>query len=162
MIKKAVLYIAAALVGIMSAYLLSGIFMLTEMTGDGMEPSIENGSDLIINKIAYRKAKPQTGDVVALKNHVYGEDGEGSILVRRVVGSEGDSIEIKDDMVYLNNSPYTEHMQEAVHLDDMKKIVLKKDEMFVLADNRKADLDSRDEAVGIADIKECIGRVCFE
>lgn len=161
MIKKAVLYSVSAAAGIICAYLISGIFMITEMTGNGMEPSIERGSRLMINKTAYRTSEPETGDVVAIENRVYGEDGEGSVLIRRTVGSEGDSIEIKDDMLYLNGNPYTEYMTEAVHMDDMDKTVLDKDEIFVLADNRKASLDSRDEAVGIVDMKDCIGKVCF-
>lgn len=161
MIRKAVLYSAAAVAGILCAYLLSGIFMLAEMTGNGMEPSIEKGSCVLINKTAYDTSVPETGDVVALENRVYGEDGEGSILIRRVVGSRGDSIEIKDDMLYLNGSPYTEYMSEAVSMDDMDKMVLDENEIFVLADNRKASLDSRDEAVGIVDTEECIGRICF-
>ena len=82
-------------------------------------------------------------------------------MIRRVVGSRGDSIEIKDDMLYLNGSPYTEYMSEAVSMDDMDKMVLDENEIFVLADNRKASLDSRDEAVGIVDTEECIGRICF-
>ena len=67
MIRKAVLYSAAAVAGILCAYLLSGIFMLAEMTGNGMEPSIERGSCVLINKTAYDTSVPETGDVVAVK-----------------------------------------------------------------------------------------------
>ena len=40
-------------------------------------------------------------------------------------------------------------------------MTLGKDEIFVLSDDRSASMDSRNEAIGIIDIGECIGKVCF-
>ena len=43
----------------------------------------------------------------------------------------------------------------------VKKTTLGKNVIFVLSDDRRASMDSRNEAVGIVDSRECIGKVCF-
>lgn len=165
MLKKIVLYLLAALAGIGSAFALSAVFTVTAVMGSGMEGSADNGSHVLINRLAYGadgEEKPQVGDVVAFRSDVFGEEGEGSILVRRVAGSFGDVVEIKDNIFYLNGKPYEEHMYEAAAMEPLKKTRLGQYEIFVLSDNRRSGMDSRNEAVGIIDSRECIGRVCFQ
>lgn len=165
MFKKFVLYMMAAVLGVAAAFACSGIFTITEVMGSGMEGSIESGSSVLINKLAYGidvDGKPEVGDVVAFNCDVYGEDGEGSVLVRRVAASFGDVVEIKDNIFYLNGKPYDDYMSEAAHMEPMEKRTLKEHEIFVLNDNRKSSMDSRNEAIGIIDSRECIGKVCFK
>ncbi|MDO4486273.1 MAG: signal peptidase I [Bacillota bacterium] len=164
MIRRIMLYVCAAVLGIMCAAASSCAFTTAEVAGNGMEPAISSGSRVLINKLAYRKsgAVPETGNLIAFYSDVYSEEGEGRILVRRVAGASGDTVEIKDDIFYLNGSPYTEFMSEAAHMDDLEKITLGDDEIFVLSDNRKSAMDSRNEAIGILAVQDCIGKVCFE
>lgn len=164
MYKRFALYVVSAVLGVVAAVALSAVFTITTVTGSGMEPAMEDGSKVLINKLAYygtNAAVPQVGSVVAFKSAVYGEEGEGSILVRRVAASAGDVIEIKDNVFYLNGKPYEEYMNEAVHMEDMDEVKLGNHEIFVLSDNRKSSMDSRNEAIGILDIRDCIGKVCF-
>ena len=124
MLKKIVLYLLAALAGIGSAFALSAVFTVTAVMGSGMEGTADNGSHVLINRLAYGadgEEKPQVGDVVAFRSDVFGEEGEGSILVRRVAGSFGDVVEIKDNIFYLNGKPYEEHMYEAAAMEPLKK-----------------------------------------
>ena len=165
MFKRFVLYLISAAAGVAAAWVLSGVFAFTTVTGSGMEGSIDDGSVVLINRLAYgtdHSEKPEVGDVVAFGSDVYGEEGEGSILVRRVAGSFGDAVEIKDNIFYLNGKPYDEYMSEAAHMEPMRRTVLGRNEIFVLGDNRRSSMDSRNEAIGIIDSRECIGRVCFE
>lgn len=162
MIKRVFLYFISAAVGIMCAVIFSGVFLVTGVSGNGMEPTLENGDRILINKLAYADDMPENGDIVAVRNHVYGEEGEGSVLVRRVAGREGDSIEIKNNMFYLNGKPYTEHMKEPVHMEDMDRLRLKNNRIFIFSDNRKSSMDSRNEAIGTVDMRDCIGKVCFK
>ena len=164
MVRKMVLYLTAALMGMLAAVALSAVFTVTSVTGSGMEPAVKNKENTRINKLAYKSLtseKPQVGDVVAFGSDVHGEEGEGSVLVRRVAGGPGDKVEIKDDIFYLNDKPYEKHMVEAVHMEPMGEVTLGKDEIFVLSDDRSSSMDSRNEAIGIIDIGECIGKVCF-
>lgn len=174
MCKRILLYGTAAALGVFAALVFTSVFTVMTVRGSGMEPAFEDGDKILINKLAYasfdvknadsdaKSALLQTGDVVAFRSDVYGEEGEGSVLVRRVAGKSGDTVEIKDDIFYLNSKPYDKYMKEPVAMDDMQKITLKKDEIFVLSDNRKSSMDSRNEAIGVLKIDDCIGKVCFE
>lgn len=165
MYKRLFLYAAAAALGVAAALAVSCVFAIATVTGSSMEPAIKNASVVLINQLAYeleRSDAPAVGSVVAFKSDVYGEEGEGHILVRRVAGAPGDVVEIRNDIFYLNKKPYQEYMTEAVHMEDMGPVRLGENEIFVLSDNRKFSMDSRNEAIGVLDISECVGKVCFE
>lgn len=158
MYKRAIIYGAAAIFGIAAAVALTAVFTVMTVKGTGMEPNLEDGQIVLINKL---DDIPETGNVVAFRSEVYGEEGEGSVLVRRVAGKSGDVVEIKDNVFYLNDKPYDEYMKEPVHMEDMDKIRLGNDEFFVLSDNRKSSMDSRNEAIGVLDSDDIVGKVCF-
>lgn len=161
MYKKMLMYAVTALAGIAAAMAVSAVFTVMTITGSGMEPALKDGTKVLINKLAYAKGTeiPSVGDIIAFRNDVYSEEGEGSIIVRRVAGSAGDTVEIKDNIFYLNGKPYDEYMKEPVHMEDMAKIRLRTGELFVLSDNRKSTMDSRNEAIGVLKIEDCIGKV---
>lgn len=165
MYKRFALYVAAAILGVVCAAAVSAVFTITAVSGSGMEPAIANGSKVLVNKLAYHgkdAAVPEIGSVVAFRSAVYGEEGEGSILVRRVAARQGDVVSIKDNVFYRNGKPYEEYMDEAVHMEPMDAVKLGNYEIFVLSDNRKSSMDSRNEAIGILDVRDCIGKVCFQ
>lgn len=163
--RKILLYGLAAVLGSTAAVGLSAVFMVTEVEGCAMEPAIKEESTVLVNKLAFcteDAASPEVGSIVAFHCDVHSEEGEGSVLVRRVAASSGDTVEIKDDVFYLNGEPYVEYMNEPAAMEDMPIRTMGKHEIFVLSDNRKSSMDSRDEAVGILDFRECIGQVCFK
>lgn len=170
MYKRIILYGTAAVLGVLSAIAVTAVFTVMTVRGSGMEPAIYDGDKVLINKLAYAKSAvgespgevPSVGDLVAFRSSVYGEEGEGSILVRRVAGVSGDKVEIIDDIFYLNNKPYNEYMKEPVSMDDMGKVSLGKDEIFVLSDNRTSSMDSRNKAIGVLKIDDCIGKVTLK
>lgn len=159
MYRRICFYSGVALIGIVVAILTAAVFMVMTVRGSGMEPAINDGDKVLINKLADTST---VGDVVAFRSNVYGEEGEGSILIRRIAGSNGDTVEIKDNIFYLNGKPYDKYMKEPAAMDNMKKIHLNNDEIFVLSDNRKSSMDSRNEAIGVLKSSDCIGKVCFE
>lgn len=170
MYKKVFLYGATAVLGILAALAVTAVFTVMTVRGSGMEPVLYDGDKVLINKLAYAKSaagdapgeEPSVGDIIAFRSSVYGEEGEGSILVRRAAGAPGDTVEIKNDMFYLNDKPYDEYMKEAVSMDDMAKVKLKDGEVFVLGDNRSTSMDSRNEAIGVLKIEECVGKVVLK
>lgn len=164
MLKSISSYVLASAAGVAVAFMLSGIFMVTEVTGTAMEPELQEGSYVLVDKHAYTRASavPDTGDVVAVRNHIYTEDGEGSIIIRRVAGKPGDVIEIKNDILYVNDRPFTDHMAEPAHMDDIAEYVLGDDEVFLMSDDRRSGTDSRNEAIGTVELSSCLGKVCFK
>lgn len=167
MYKRIIIYGAAAVLGVLSAIVVTTVFTIMTVRGSGMEPALYDGDKVLINKLAYAKHAPggspenipSLGEMVAFKNNIYGEEGEGSILIRRVAGTPGDKVEIKDDIFYRNNKPYNEYMKEPVSMDDMEMILLGNNEIFVLSDNRTSSMDSRNEAIGVLKIDDCVGKV---
>lgn len=96
------------------------------------------------------------GDIVVIENNKIKEItkkmyGESSGWVKRVIGLQGDIIELKEGIVYLNNQPLKEPYIARSHstfgetfLSECKKVIVPKDHIFVMGDNRKVSGDSRE------------------
>jgi len=98
------------------------------------------------------------GDIVVVENektkesnkNMYG-DSAGSGWVKRVIGIAGDSIELREGVVYLNDKPQAEPYTAKPHstfgegfLKECQKVVVPQDSVFVMGDNRKGSGDSRE------------------
>lgn len=160
--KRKAAFVLAGLLGILAALAATAAFSAVKVQGESMAPSIEKEEIVLINKLAYLFRQPRVGDAVAFSCSVYSEDGEGSLLVRRVAALEGDEVEIRDGMLYVNGRLYNAYTENPTYMDPMEKTVVGKNRIFVLSDNRGALLDSRDQAVGQLETSELLGKVCFE
>ncbi|MCQ4637127.1 signal peptidase I [Anaerovorax odorimutans] len=160
--KKWIAYFSAGFLGILAALAVTCAFSVLSIQGDSMDPTITKGDHVLINKTAYLFGQPGQGDVVAFPCSVYSEDGEGSTLVKRVVATAGDRVEIRDGALYINERLFDKYAADPVYMDSMEKVTVDKGKVFVLSDNRSAVLDSRDQAVGQLKISELIGKVCFK
>ena len=65
---------------------------------DSMVPTIFNGDRAVANKTAYRAADPARGDIVLFANPDYRQQN----YIKRVVALAGDTVEIKDGQLYVN------------------------------------------------------------
>jgi signal peptidase I len=156
---KSVVLPAAA--GIAAALFVTCFLGTMTVRGNAMEPSIPDGSIIFINKAAYFYQEPEPGDVVAFRCNVYSEDGEGSILVRRIAAVSGDRVRIADGVLLVNDKIYEGYSEKQIYLEPMDETVVGRDRIFVLSDSQTAVLDSRDSAVGQLRTDELIGKVCF-
>lgn len=150
-----------ALAGVAAAMIVTCFLGTMTVRGNAMEPSIPDGSLVFINKVAYFYQKPEVGDVVAFHCNVYSEDGEGSVLLRRVAAVSGDRVRITDGSLYVNDELYEGYSERPVYLNPMDEVTVGKNRVFVLSDSQTALLDSRDNAVGQLGIEELDGKVCF-
>lgn len=97
------------------------------------------------------------GDIVAFSNDKTKEItmkdfGKPTGFVKRVIGVPGDTIEIRDGLVFVNNvprkEPYTARARSTfggLFISDCTKLTVADDRLFVLGDNRKGSMDSRDD-----------------
>ena len=76
-------------------------------------------------------------DIVVLKI-----DGREDNLIKRIIGLPGETVEIKDNDIYINDKKLEDKYGYGVTYN-IDKVTLKKDEYFILGDNRKISLDSR-------------------
>ncbi|NJR66886.1 MAG: signal peptidase I, partial [Leptolyngbyaceae cyanobacterium CRU_2_3] len=78
---------------------------------DSMVPSLLIGDRLVIEKVSYRFQPPTTGDIVVfepppqLQMYGYAPD---KAFIKRVIGTPGDTVQVKAGKVYLNHQPLTE------------------------------------------------------
>jgi signal peptidase I len=110
-----------------------------------MQPTIEIGDYVISNQLYYRYHNPTHGDVIIFK---WPRD-ENVDFVKRIVGCPGDTIEIKDNRVFLNgkksDEPYILDVPSTGEQPgkNFGPFVIPENEYFVLGDNRNHSEDSR-------------------
>ena len=134
----------------------------TVVHGDSMDNTLKDGQNLIMDKISYRFHDPERFDIVIFPGPV--ENGEHPYYIKRVIGLPGETVQIKDGKVYIDEKELTEDVYGITdYIEEpgiaREPIALGEDEYFCLGDNRPVSYDSRYEAVGVVDRSEFIGKV---
>ncbi len=129
----------------------------THVNGDSMNATLENGDNLIVDKLSYRFKAPERFDIIVFP-YQYKED---TYYIKRIIGMPGETVQVIDGMVYIDGEMLDETygkevMQYAGVASD--PIELGEDEYFVLGDNRNNSSDSRDPSVGNIHRDQIIGK----
>ncbi len=140
-------------------------FFLAPILVDGtsMMPTLHNHDRMIVNKFSYKIGEPQRFDIIVFKATVDKD------YIKRIIGLPGDTIEYKNDVLYINGKPY-----EEPYLNSYKKQVkdgpltydfkleeitgqktVPQGQLFVMGDNRRFSKDSR--TIGTVPIDQVIG-----
>ncbi len=122
----------------------SFVFNTTYVLGNSMYPTLHEKDRLFASKISLYFGGPSRGDVIVLK----APDAPDKDYIKRVIGIEGDLVEIKDGKVYLNGSILNEDYlinDSYTHVYDEDTWKVPRGHVFVLGDNREegASKDSR-------------------
>lgn len=132
----------------------------TSVEGSSMEPTIEDGSQLVVEQISYYLHEPERFDVIVFPNN------QGANYIKRIIGLPGETIQIKDGYIYINDKQLEEDYGKEIIEDGglaADKITLKKNEYFVLGDNRNGSIDSRRTDIGAVKREQIKGKawLCF-
>ena len=123
-----------------------------------MESTLQNGDNLIVDKISYRFSDPKRFDIVVFPFQ-YEED---TYYIKRIIGLPGEIVQIDTDgVIYINGEVLHESYGLEVIKDPgraIEPITLGEDEYFVMGDNRNNSTDSRTELVGNVKRSELIGK----
>jgi len=103
-----------------------------------MEPGIEDGQRLIINKATYHFHEPERGDVIIL----YPPHDPDDTYIKRIIALPGDTIEVKRGRVYINGSPVHEPYLKEPPTYTLQQQTIPENNYFVLGDNRNVSNDS--------------------
>ncbi|MFD0711905.1 signal peptidase I [Paenibacillus sp. GCM10027626] len=121
------------------------VFNLSTVEGQSMEPTLTEKEWLFVNKISYFIGKPALGDIVILEDPSDRPEKK-EFLVKRIVGVQGDAIEVREGQLYRNGELIVERYTDSEIEDiDFGPVVVEPDKYFVMGDNRhaRASLDSR-------------------
>lgn len=110
----------------------------TIVYGQSMEPNLSERQRLIIDKFSYRFQPPARNDIAVLDI-----PGMDEMLVKRVVGLPGETIEIRNGVVYVNGIASPEPFPHELGYQSMAPMTLGPLSYFVMGDNRDNSNDSR-------------------
>lgn len=158
-IKEVIIWVVEIIAVILLAYLLVEYAVeKTTVVGESMETTLQEGDKIVINKLAYRFSKPKRFDVIVFKQsgkeHSY-------YNIKRIIGLPGETVQIKDGVVYINEEPITEKSAvDAIKNPGLavEPVTLEEKEYFVIGDNRNLSEDSRFANIGNVVFDDIIGK----
>ncbi|MFD0767893.1 signal peptidase I [Bacillus sp. CGMCC 1.60114] len=134
------------------------VFFPTTVQGASMQPTLYEGDKVIINKLVRKVDSYHHGDVIVIKTDNY--------YVKRIIGLPGDTIEMKNDQLYINSQLQKEsylekNKKQAKQLmmnltEDFGPMIIPKNKIFVMGDNRLVSRDSRN-GLGLIDKDDVLG-----
>lgn len=131
-----------------------------------MEPTLDVGDRVVVNRLAYRLGDPAHGQVVvflrptgadqppasgpiswvrrAVAQGLGGTPPGNEDLIKRVVGLPGDELEGRDGHLIRNGVEVAEpYLRPGTFTSDFVKVRVKRDHVWVMGDNREDSADSR-------------------
>ena len=145
-----------------------------KIPSSSMEPTLQVGDHILVNKFIYgikipftgmklfQFKKPKRGDIIVF---IYPRD-RSKDFIKRVIGTEGEKVEIIRNKIYINdkliNDPWGQYNEKSdwiKYLQPMEKfgpVIVPKESLFVLGDNRDNSQDSR--FWGFVDINRVRGK----
>ena len=129
----------------------------TTVHGNSMNPTLENGDNLWIDKFSYKFGDPKRFDII-----VFPYKDSDVYYIKRVIGLPGETVQIAPDgSIIIDGTILKESYGKEVIRDSgtaCDPITLGKDEYFVLGDNRNDSRDSRWPDVGNIHKDKIIGK----
>lgn len=112
---------------------------------DSMWPTLQVGDRLVVEKLSYYFHPPHRGDVVVfdppLQLQVQGYTKDQA-FIKRIIGEPGQTIQIREGKVYLDNQPITETYTAEPAQYQWGPQVVPEGQYFVMGDNRNNSNDS--------------------
>jgi signal peptidase I len=144
------LFVVAAL--LLDQYVFLGftrayVFEASQTGSPSMEPTVLAGDRFLVDKTAYLLSGPQRGDLAVY----HPQEFPDLIFLKRIVGMPGETIELRDRVVFINGKkieePYVRFIEAADakdgQRDSLASTVIPPDAYFVMGDSRDNSNDSR-------------------
>ncbi len=150
-----------------------------EIPSQSMHPTLQVGDRVMVSKVSYLFGEPGRGDVVVfsppgriepdrnLPEIVWNEVREAfgwydiseADLIKRIIATGGDHLEIRGDEVWLNGELLDEPYLGSNSAEQHFTVEVEEDYLFVMGDNRSRSSDSR--AFGVVHQDKVVGKAVF-
>lgn len=159
---------------VIAAFVICFVVQAFKIPSSSMVPTLVIGDHLFVNKFIYgvkipilRKTiipitDPKRGDVIVF---IYPQE-RSMDFIKRVIGTGGDKIEIRNKQIFLNDKPYNDTVgiytdasvfaAKSQPRDNFGPVTVPQGSLFVMGDNRDHSLDSR--FWGFVDLKDVQGK----
>lgn len=132
--KKKVLLIISCTIVLALVLMLTFFMNFSLIYGTSMEPTYKTGAIVWYEKIVLDNIERY--DVIVLKHNK-------EKCIKRVIGLGGETIEIKNNIIYIDDVALDENDVKGVSFD-LEKTQIAIGSYFVIGDNRESSIDSRD------------------
>ncbi len=133
-------------------------FMTYVVPSRAMVPTLAVGQIVLTDTSIYKKHTPSRGDIVAYES----VENQRDIFIQRIVALPGDTVEIRNGKLFIDGLLVEESYAppdsaQMPYSRDLKPVVVPKDKVFILGDNRDISKDSRFD--GPVALKDIVGKV---
>ena len=142
-----------------ACYLVYSVGSRVEVSGSSMNPVLNSGDVVLINRIVYDLGTPARYDIAVF------EKENSSYNMKRIIGLPGETVQIRNNLVYIDGKPLDADDilgQATIAGIAEYPVELGEDEYFLLGDNRESSEDSRFSGIGIIKREQLTGKVWFK
>lgn len=140
-VKEIISWIMVFVVAFLLAFLINRFVVFqVEVPSGSMENTIMTGDRVVTQRLSYLFGDPKRGDIVVFPF----PDNEDVDYIKRIIGVPGDTIEIRQGVLYINEEPYEEdYLKAPMVKEDFGPISVPEESYFMMGDNRNSSADAR-------------------
>ena len=135
------------------------IVTLVIVSGSSMDPTLNNGNILILNKLAKTYNRD---DIVVIDVKV---NGKRERIVKRIIGLPGETVKYDNNILYINGKRTHDDFRMKTRDYDLSKYTeydkIPEGYYFVLGDNRTNSMNIRDYKINLVKKSQILGKPIF-
>jgi signal peptidase I len=130
------------------------VLLPIKVVGPSMLPTYQDGGVNFVNRLAYLRADPKRGDVVAIRT-----SGSSIMFMKRVIGLPGEVVAFHQGKTLIDGRILDEPYLDSESMCDWERapVRLGPEQFFVVGDNRS--MPQTNHSYGVADRSRIIGKI---
>ncbi|MEM7794532.1 MAG: signal peptidase I [Cyanobacteria bacterium P01_C01_bin.118] len=111
-----------------------------------MEPTLQVNDRLVVEKVSYYLTEPERGDIVVFwpPEEIIAEGQPRNAFIKRIIGLPGDTVEVIEGQVLINDQPIDERYIKAPPTYNWGPRTVPNESYIVFGDNRNNSVDSHE------------------
>ena len=133
-------WVATILAAVLVALFINNFIIVNAtVPSSSMEKTIMTNDRVIGLRLAYKDKDPERGDIIIFKY----PDNEKILYIKRVIGMPGETVEIHNGEVTIDEEVLSEPYLTTTTEGDFGPYIVPEDHYFMMGDNRNNSADSR-------------------